>query len=342
MDLYSIVEGPLLWVVFFLFLAGLVVRLSFFLASIIRGSRNKDNRESFFMAMLGRFLLPFHSAITKKPFYTALRYTFHACLFVVPIWLSGHIVLWSESRFEWDWMPLPEAVADGMTLFFLALAAYFLLRRLISTHARRVSSVMDMVLILISGVPFLTGYFLTHGTLGSVSVLGENMAVIHMLSGELMILTAIFLFYSPRLSIQSCVGCAACVQNCPTETLEYIDNASMRNFTYAHFRCICCGTCVKVCPEDAVEIRHEINPKRFYQIFSKRTIRSVELESCERCGAYFAPDPQMEKIGLTFAHEYVKFCPNCRKANIGDLLFQLSPWHKSLKEKDGTRGATQL
>jgi hypothetical protein len=44
----------------------------------------------------------------------------------------------------------------------------------------------------------------------------------------------------------------------------------------------------------------------------------------------------MKKIGLTFAHDYIKFYPNCRKAGIGDMLHQLSPWHRSPKKASET------
>ncbi len=338
MDFYSTVEGPLLWIVLFVFLAGLLIRMSFFLCSVIMSSRNKEQRQLYTVTNLGRFFLPFHKAFTKKPFYAALRYMFHACLFVVPIWLSGHIVLWSESRFEWDWIALPDAWADWMTLFILALAVYFLLRHLIAKDIRRDSNIRDAVLIIVTALPFLTGYFLTHGTLKSIPLLGDNLVTIHMLSGELMILMALLLFYTPRLNSQKCTGCASCVQNCPTETLESFDKGELRLFNYAHFQCICCGSCVKVCPEDAAELRHEISAKRLVQVFSKREIRSVELEACERCGAFFAPEPQMEKIGLTFASECIKCCPECRKAKMGDRLHQLSPWHRQ-KKSGQTPGA---
>ena len=337
MDFYSIVEGPLLWIVSLVFLAGLFVRLSFFLGAIITSnSRSEVKGQIDTVSTLGRFFLPLHKASRKKPFYTTLRYIFHGCLFVVPIWLSGHIVLWSESRFEWDWAALPDAWADWMTLILLALAAYFLLRRLIIKDLRQSASSLDILLIIITALPFLSGYFLTHGTLESIAFLGDNMVIIHMLSGELMILMALFLFYQSRLNIQTCTGCASCVQNCPTETLEANDKGNLRIFSYAHFQCICCGSCVSVCPEGAAELRHEINAKRFLQIFSKREIRTVELEACDRCGAYFAPESQMEKISLIFDSDCIKCCPNCRKAKLGERLHQMSPWHRRPKKSDET------
>jgi len=334
MDFYSFVEGPLLWIAFLVFLAALLIRLFFFSCSIIRSSRDKDKRQVYTIATFGRFFLPFHKAVVKKPIYATLRYIFHLCMLVVPIWYSGHIVLWSESRFEWEWVELPDAWADWMTLVLLGLAAYFLIRRIIIPEIRLNSSKSDYILVVITALPFMTGYFLTHGTLDSVSFLEDNMGVIHMLSGEAMILMAVFLICRTRLNIKKCVGCAACELSCPTGTLESNDNGKHRIFTYSHYQCICCGACVNTCPEDAAELRHEISAKRLVQVLLKQEIRSIELQACERCGALFAPEPQMEKIGLTFAHDYTKFCPNCRKANIGDMLHQLSPWHKS-PEKAG-------
>ena len=337
MDFYSILEGPLLWIVFLLFFAGLLIRFLFFLWALIKSkSRSAEKKQVSIPVNLARFFLPLHKAFMKKPFYTALRYFFHVCLFVVPIGLSGHIILWSESRFEWEWAALPDTWADALTLIFLALAAYFLLRRLISARIRRDSSITDIVLIVIAALPFLTGYFLVHATLESVAFLGDNMVIVHMLSGELMILVVIFLFYKARLNRDLCTGCASCVQNCPTETLEANDHGNLRIFKYAHFQCICCGSCVSVCPEGAAELRHEINAKRLLQVFSKRQIRSVELEACDRCGAYFAPEPQMEKVALIFDSDCIKCCPNCRKAMLGERLHQMSPWHRSPKESDKT------
>jgi ferredoxin len=335
MDFYLFVEGPLLWIVFILFLVGLAVRLGFSVHAIVSSSGNRDQSAAFTMAILGRFLVPFHMAVAKRPFYAIQRYIFHICLFVVPIWLSAHVLLWSESRFEWEWTSLPDVWADWMTLLLLALAALFLMRRIISAVARRNSGVLDHVIIIITALPFVTGYFLKHGTLDSISFLGDNMALIHMLSGEAMILMAVFLFCRTRLDALRCIGCASCVENCPTETLESRDEENVRHFSYSHFQCICCGSCVRVCPEDAAELRHEISPKRLFQVVSKQEIQAVELAACERCGALFAPQPQMKKIGQTFAHDYLRLCPDCRKLSIGDTLHQLSPWHK------GSRGLPQ-
>lgn len=334
MDFLSFIEGPLLWIVFLLFIIGIIIRIIFFFFEIIKSSRDKDHRLRYSLATFGRSLLPFHNAFRKKSLYATLRYIFHICLIVVPIWFSGHIALWEESRFEWAWRALPDTWADWMTLLLLGLAIYFLIRRFAVKDIRFNSSIPDYVIIILTALPFVTGYLLTHGSLDSIAFLGDNMWTIHILSAEAMLIMAIFLFCRTRLNTQKCTGCAACELNCPTGALESKDEGKLRIFTYSHYQCICCGACVNTCPEEAAELRHEISLKRFFQIAPKQEIRSVELRVCERCGALFAPEPQLDKIGQTFTHEYLRFCPRCRMVNIGDLLHQLSPWHRKEGERN--------
>ena len=332
MNFSSFIEGPLLWTVFLLFIIGITVRIVFFFFEIIKSSKDKDYKLWYSLVTFGRSLLPFHNAARKKPIYATLRYIFHICLIAVPVWLSGHIALWEESRFELTWTSLPDAWADWMTLLLLGLAIYFLIRRIVVKDIRFTSSVPDYVIIILTALPFATGYFLTHGSLESIAFLGNNMWTIHILSGEAMILMAVFLFCRTRLNTQKCTGCAACELNCPTGTLESTDEGNVRIFTYSHYQCICCGACVNTCPEEAAELRHEISLARFFQIFPKQEIRSVELTACERCGALFAPEPQLDKVAQTITADYLHFCPTCRKANLRDTLYTLAPWPKKIEK----------
>ena len=334
MDFGSFIEGPLLWIVFLLLIVGIFARIFFFLVEIIRNSGSKEFALGYNLTTLGRFLAPFHMAVPKRPLYAVLRYIFHACMIVVPIWLSGHIVLWTESRFEWEWNALPDLWADWMTIILLCLSAYLFIRRIVLKDIRLTSSISDYVLIILTALPFITGYALTHGSLDAVPSLGDNMRSIHVLSGEAMMLMLVFLFCRTRLNAIRCTGCAACELSCPTGTLESNDEGKLRTFLYEHYQCICCGSCVSVCPEDAAELRHEISLSRFFQVVPKREIRSVELKECERCGAFFAPEPQVDKVGHLLTADYLRFCPRCRMVNIGDLYHNLSPWHRKGLERN--------
>ena len=328
MDFSLFAEGPLLWIVFILFLAGVTARLSFFGIKIITSPKGEQSGWGFTMPIFGRFFLPFHKAIAKKPLYAVIRYAFHLGLFIVPIWLGGHVSLWEESRFGWSWSTIPDKTADWMTLMVITIAAFFLARRLVWPEARAGTSWADCLVIVIAGLPFLTGWFLTHGTLDTVAFLGDNMRLIHVLSGEAMILMAVFLFCRTRMNPSRCTGCAACELSCPTGTLESTDKGTFRIFNYSHYQCICCGACVNTCPENAAELRHEISARNFFRILPKQEIRSVDMKRCQKCGILFVPEALFNKINRTFTDDYLHLCPNCRKTNVVDLYRRMTPWIK--------------
>jgi nitrate reductase gamma subunit len=190
MDFYSLVEGPLLWVAFLTFIIGSILRAVLFFSV----SRKMDKiiyqhfNWKYVLSTFGRWLLPLNKDVAKNPVFTICGYIFHICLIAVPVWLSGHITLWEESRFEWSWLAIPDGLADWMTLIFLAIAIFFLLRRIFSADIRLLSTFSDYLLLVVTALPFMSGYFLTHGTLDGFGYLGDNMLMIHMLSGELMLI----------------------------------------------------------------------------------------------------------------------------------------------------------
>lgn len=333
MDFDSFVEGPLFWIVSLIFLAGLVVRIIYFSLAVAKSGNKKNAGETSLGTMFAFSLLPFHRAVLKRPIYAALRFIFHICLIVVPIWLAGHIAFWEESRFGWSWASLPDAWADWMTLLLLALAAYFLIRRIASSEVRLNSSASDYVLIIIAALPFLTGYLLTHGSLDSIPFLGNNMRVIHVLSAEVMLIAAVFLFCRTRLAKDRCTGCAACAANCLTGTLEAIDRGKTRFFSYSLFQCICCGACVNACPEKAAELRHEFGLQAFYGPFVREEVQTVGLAICNGCGALFAPGLLLEKVERVFSDDYRRFCSSCKKKRLASDFNELAPWPENQQER---------
>ena len=173
MDIYSFVEGPLLWIAFLIFIIGSLLKAALFFVVSLKKDKIIYQHFSlkYVLATFALWLLPLNRDVAKNPVFTILGYIFHICLIVVPIWLSGHIALWEESRFEWSWGAIPDGMADWMTIIFLSIAVFFLLRRIISADIR-----------------LLTGYFFTHGTVDSIGFLGDNIQIIHILSGELMLI----------------------------------------------------------------------------------------------------------------------------------------------------------
>ncbi|MCK4835276.1 MAG: 4Fe-4S dicluster domain-containing protein [Candidatus Aminicenantes bacterium] len=331
MDIVSFIEGPLVEAVLILFGVGILARIIFSFTVIIRSDRFKRFKWKHLLATMGRSLAPFHRALKKKPFYTLLRYIFHICLIVVPVFFYGHIVLWESSWLELSWQSIPDIVADWMTIIFILLSVFFLLRRVLVSHLRRSSSSGDYVLILIGILTFLSGYFLTHGTLDSIPFFLDNMQTLHIFFGEAMIITALLLFLRSRLDRDKCTGCAACESSCPTGTLESYEIGENRIFSYSHYQCICCGACIDACPEAAAELRHHIGIKPFFRVIQKEQIRTVKLQRCRQCGTLFAPEIQLKRISELITDDYVLLCPRCKMVNAADTYHQLIPWLKKLK-----------
>jgi ferredoxin len=304
MDLDYLIQDTLLQLVCFIFILGLACRISFFIFTIIKW----------------RSLLPFHMAVTKKTTYTLLRYVFHACLIVVPIWYGRHIFLWTRYGFEWYWTALPDAWIDGLTLVLLGLSAYFLVRRIISKDIRRNSTLSDYLVIIITAMPFLTGYLLSRGSLEDVFFFGDHMENIHALSAEATILMASFLFCGIRLTTGRCTGCAACELRCPTRALVSEEKGRRRILVYALYKCIYCGSCIHTCPEEAVKLRHKVSFAGYFRMSSRQTILSVDVKSCARCGVSFAPECQLDKLRQIVEYEHIYLCINCKRKDIASKL----------------------
>ncbi|UCF93136.1 MAG: 4Fe-4S dicluster domain-containing protein [Desulfobacterales bacterium] len=258
--------------------------------------------------------------VLQKTIGGLLRYIFHAGLIVVPIWYGGHIPLWEEYGFDWYWTALPDPWIDRLTILVLVLALYFGLRRICVRDLRRRSAVPDYVVITVTALPFVTGYLLTHGDLRAWPVLDAQMETLHVLTAEMMIALAAFLFCRIRIAADRCTGCASCGGACATGALRIADEGSRRLIRYAAHRCIRCGSCVRICPASAAELRHEISFRRLFQFAAPQPLCSVALHFCEQCGALVAPQPQVAQLVPDFLPDGASLCPKCSQRSAARKL----------------------
>jgi len=120
------------------------------------------------------------------PVFTIVTSVFHVCLIIVPLFLLGHNILldqaWGFSLFS-----LPESLSDFLTFIVLVCGVYFLYRRLFLARVRALTTAYDYITLLIAIAPFLTGFLAYHQWVDY-----ETTILIHILSGELMLITIPF------------------------------------------------------------------------------------------------------------------------------------------------------
>jgi nitrate reductase gamma subunit len=186
--MYALAAGPLAWAAFILFVGGLLIRLVRLLMTVNRTEKFIYTYFSFTYGLRSilHWLVPFGTASWRlHPVLTVVTFFFHIALLITPIFLLAHIILWDEA-WNLSWWSLPDLLADLLTLIVVAGCIFFLVRRLTRPEVNFVTDASDYVLLLIVALPFVTGFLAYHHWGGGW------MTVIHMLSGEIMLVAIPF------------------------------------------------------------------------------------------------------------------------------------------------------
>lgn len=181
---YEFVAGPLTWVAFSLFFAGLLLRL----VRLVVQTRKSEPFIFSYMSLkyslrsILHWITPFATLRWRtRPVFTVVTFAFHICLIATPIFLLSHVVLWDEA---WNvkWWTLPDAVADVMTMIVIAGCVFFLVRRMASPEVRFLTDGSDYLLLALTAAPFVTGLLAYHQV-----TQGPWMTIAHMLSGQILL-----------------------------------------------------------------------------------------------------------------------------------------------------------
>ena len=109
----------------------------------------------------------------------------------------------------------------------------------------------------------------------------------------------------PEFDLDTCIGCGACVNVCPTEALTQIDdleaNPPTRKITLRYDTCIFCGNCRDNCTtEDGIKLSNEWDLATLDRESTVET-HEYELQLCEKCGAVIGTKKHLiwlyEKLG---------------------------------------------
>jgi len=182
--IYNFVSGPLVWVSFILFFGGSIYRI----VSMARMAKTTDPVVYHFWSLkyalrsIAHWVVPFASEnMRKHPAMTIVTFAFHICLFIAPLFLFAHIILFKAS-WNISWMYLPDTVADVMTWIVVCACIFFLVRRLTQPEVKYVTSFSDYIILAIVAAPFITGFWTYHQWVGF-----RIMGIAHILSGEIML-----------------------------------------------------------------------------------------------------------------------------------------------------------
>jgi nitrate reductase gamma subunit len=215
------IKGPMVWIAFGMFFAGLVFQGFRFFRLTRRKERrlipappkkagNKQTkknvpvptREGMWIqhlfwwverkfAPLTRLaekrIFPMRNSVAgTHPIVTGVTVIFHVFLFATPIFLLAHNEL-VASALGFSLPSLADSTTDMMTMVFLACAAFFLLRRIFVHRVRAISSVFDYFAWLITVVPFVTGFLAYHQFFDY-----DKMLTVHIILGEIMLILVPF------------------------------------------------------------------------------------------------------------------------------------------------------
>lgn len=188
-EYYSLATGPLAWCAFLVFIFGSAWRFY----SLWQLAKKKDGAVfeymsyKFALRSIAHWLVPFGTRNMKlNPAMTIVTFIFHISLFLTPVFVLGHVVLWKEN-FNVSWFTLPNMLADMMTIFVIGSSAFFLWRRVKLPDVKYLTTPVDFIILFIVAAPFVTGFWVYHQLPGFAI-----MTIFHIISGEIMLVAIPF------------------------------------------------------------------------------------------------------------------------------------------------------
>ena len=107
---------------------------------------------------------------------------FHISILIVPLFLAGHIVLWTRGT-GLHWPAIPNEAADLLTIVAMVTAVILVVQRTLSRATRALSRFQDYALPLIVALPFASGFLLMHPFVNPFSF--ESTLLVHIMSANL-------------------------------------------------------------------------------------------------------------------------------------------------------------
>jgi nitrate reductase gamma subunit len=207
--MYDLLTGPVFVLAFAFCIIGLLVRAAVYIKGLdwrldrVAYAQYPKQGAKGALRSIGHWILPFGSRNWRvKPLFTLVFFTFHLGLIITPLFLQGHAVI-AHQRLGLAWPAIPMALADALTIAVLITGGIILVRRLVLPEVRILTTGYDIVLLLLTLAPFVTGLLAVQNAPGYVYwlyahiILGEALLI----AIPLTTLSHIVLFFLTRAQI---------------------------------------------------------------------------------------------------------------------------------------------
>jgi nitrate reductase gamma subunit len=156
-------RGPAFVFAFSFMLLGLARHAVLTFLEVIRAMQRAGDKKlpvgKLFMDTV-TWLFPF-SKMKDRFFYSLSSVVFHVAVLVVPVFLAGHIALWTRGLGV-SWPAINNQTADVLTFLALLASLSLIVQRAMAKSTRALSRFSDYAIVLLLAVPFVSGYFAMH------------------------------------------------------------------------------------------------------------------------------------------------------------------------------------